>query len=273
MPSNRIRIFSDLVSVDAWHLPFTTKRMTVSLHADVSFSTARMGGESDSPVRFTVDLKEAELTVLIPETEQLVIERASVARMEPTATGVHKSRSVSKAKRGAAGKFSLTADPSQVSAGGSLSASAGFERENVEEVSVSRKFSGIITSHSVNGDGNNRWHFKPGAGPILDGKPWDAKKTPLMKIKDQRDSKNRILSPTVRLELSCRREDLNIKNIVLKDRSILRAAMAKIGFRDRMDAAEAFIRNKLVEEGLPTPDMSEGYAVITLAQVSASDEG
>ncbi|RDL46290.1 hypothetical protein BLJAPNOD_06484 [Ensifer sp. M14] len=273
MLSNRVRIFSELVSVDAWHLPFTEKRLAVSLHADVSFATARMGGEDDSPVRFTVDLKRAELRVIIPETEQLVIDRASIARMEETTTGTQKSKSTRKAKGAVKGGVSLSVDASKLMGGVSGGASGSVERETVEEVSLSRKLTGIITSHSIDGEGSNRWSFVPGTERVLSGKPWDAVKNPLMKIKDRRESANKLITPTVRLELFCRREDLDIKNIVLKDSGIFRSAMSRAGFPNRMDAAEAYIRNKLVEEGLPSPNMSEDYAVISLAQILASDEG
>ena len=59
---NRKRAFADVVTVDAWHGSFLEGHAKVDLHVDVVFGTARVGGESQSPVRFRLSAKRAEVS-------------------------------------------------------------------------------------------------------------------------------------------------------------------------------------------------------------------
>ena len=77
---NRKRIFTDLVSIEAWHKEFTDKRRKVDLHADVVFMTARVGGEKESKVRFRLSLKRAEFVIVIPESEPVDVDKFSISR-------------------------------------------------------------------------------------------------------------------------------------------------------------------------------------------------
>jgi hypothetical protein len=84
---NRRRAFADVVSIDAWHEPFDANEGTVDLHADVVFGTARVGGETESPIRFRLSIKRAELLVVIPNSEPVKIDRKSVSRSAPEGHG------------------------------------------------------------------------------------------------------------------------------------------------------------------------------------------
>src|SRR5262245_5361428 len=77
---NRKRVFADVVSIDAWHPGFSARAPTVDLHADVVFRVARVGGEIESPIRFRLGLKRAELVLIIPPNEPVGIVKRTVAR-------------------------------------------------------------------------------------------------------------------------------------------------------------------------------------------------
>jgi hypothetical protein len=81
--NNQKRAFADVVSIDAWHRPFDKKHPTVDLHAHVVFDTARVGGEPESPIRFRLSLRQAEVILVIPENEPVFVDRKSVARDAP----------------------------------------------------------------------------------------------------------------------------------------------------------------------------------------------
>src|SRR5205823_1663756 len=81
--SNRRRAFAEIVSLDAWHEPFSEASSKVDLHADVVFETARVGGEDDSPVRFRLSMRRAEVVIVIPEWEPVGVDKASVSRDNP----------------------------------------------------------------------------------------------------------------------------------------------------------------------------------------------
>src|SRR2546423_71274 len=84
---NRRRAFADVVSIDAWHPPFSDQVSRVDLHADVVFGTARIGGENESAVRFRLSVKRAEIVVVVPDSEPVGVDRSSVSRDAPEFEG------------------------------------------------------------------------------------------------------------------------------------------------------------------------------------------
>ena len=272
MSNNRIRIFSELVSLDAWYLPFSAKKQTSSLHADVTFLKARMGAESDAVIRFTLQLKQAELKVIIPETEQISAVRQSVDRAALEIVGTKKHRSSNKQKASMRASLSATVNAMRAKGGGSASAQLHRDAVVSEETSTVEKLRGVSVSHSVDAEGNHRWLLQPGHGAVLTGKPWDAVKKPLMDLRDKRTGDNRTLSPTVRLEVTCRREDLVIEDIVVKDASLLETVQNMVLSSRKYEAVEAFIKNRLEEHGLRSAELSDPYSVIHLGEITAADE-
>ena len=271
MQSNRIQIFSELVSLEAWHLPFTARRTSVGLHADITFSTARLGSEADCPVRFKMRLKQAQLAVVVPETEALIVDRSSVARFDATISGVRKVRASKRLKSDVSGGVAIKGAASGISASANATANAAAATELSQETTLTTKFESIMVRHSLDRDGNDRWLFTPSTETTLEGKPWAAVDTPLMKLRDAEAGGKRKLEPSVRLELTCFREDLDIFDIELKDRG--RIPLANLKSPKRLIAAEAYIRTRLEAEGLPAPLMSDGFAQITLARVNSIEGG
>src|SRR5882724_12023929 len=76
------RAFAEVVTVDAWHQSFG-ETLKVDLHADVVFGIARVGGESESPVRFRLKVRRAEVILVIPESEPVSVDKSSVSRDSP----------------------------------------------------------------------------------------------------------------------------------------------------------------------------------------------
>lgn len=271
--SNRIRIFSELVSLEAWHLPFTARRTSVGLHADITFSTARLGAEDDSPVRFKLRLKEAVLTVIVPDSEPIAVDRSTVARFDPAVTGVQKRRVTGRKKGEISAALGLKGGGKGLSPSSALHLGGSAASEVVDEATFTRKHGAIIVHHSIDEIGNNKWRFTPGAGDTLSGKPWSPNDTHLFKFKDTEPAGKRKLEPSVRLELSCLREDLDIFDITFKDSKKGLIPLSYFDSPRRLIAAEAFIRTRLQEEGLPAPQMSEDYALITLARTNSVESG
>jgi hypothetical protein len=93
-----------------------------------------------------------------------------------------------------------------------------------------------------------------------------------MKLVDQRKSPDAGIAPGVRVEIRCRREDLVISDLVLKDEAIWAALSSRVGFKNRLAAAEAYIRDRLASDGLEVGDMEELFSRLTLASVSAHSQ-
>lgn len=265
---NRKRAFADMVTVDAWHDEFT-KAPKVSLHADVVFGTARVGGEEDSKVRFRLSLKRAELIVVIPETEPLAVDKKSVARRPPVQRA-RVTESIETSESGkAAGKLSVGFSPSglEASATGSVEGEARFATKN--RVERSETVSLFLVTPSQTAEGHYRWTIEGRMGGILKGQPWDAVKEPRLKLRDRRKDPKHGIAPTVRVELRCRREDLEISDIEIKDETLWDKARERAGYRNREIAAEAYIRERLSREGLDVRNIADKFGMLTIASVIA----
>jgi hypothetical protein len=84
---NHQRIFAEVVSVQAWHDSFDSKVSKADLSVDVVFGEARIGGEVVSPIRFKLELRRADLIVVIPETEPVSVDLSSLSRDAPLRKG------------------------------------------------------------------------------------------------------------------------------------------------------------------------------------------
>src|SRR4051794_7807338 len=102
--SNRRRAFADVVSVDAWHGDFAEGRR-VDFHADVVFGTARVGGEIDSPIRFRLSVKSAEVVLVISDFEPVKVDPKSVFRGSRERHGQVTETVEQSSQASAAGKF------------------------------------------------------------------------------------------------------------------------------------------------------------------------
>jgi hypothetical protein len=266
---NRRRAFADVVTVDAWHKSFDGKRSKADLHADVVFGTARLGGEQESPIRFRLSVKKAEIVVVIPDSEPLSVDKASVARESPETHG-HITEVVEQStKLHAKGSFSSSLSPSAASAGASAEAGAQRSRSAHRKSEISRKVDLMIVTSSKTPEGHYRWLIKPSATSFLEGRPWNAAENPRLKLIDERKARSKSVPPTVRVEVHCRREDLIIEDLEIKDENIWEAVKARVGFKNRRAAAVSYIRDRLTEEGLEVKNIDDIFGEVTLASVTA----
>lgn len=266
---NRKRSFADVVSIDAWHDDFDETRSTVDLHADVVFGTARVGGESDSPVRFRLSIKRAEIVVVIPDLEPIGIDRKSVARDSPIIHGQQVEILEEKAQASAKGNVSLGASRAGLTASMSAEASADASVQGTRRLEISSAIELMIITQSQTDEGHYRWLVEPSVGGVLQGRPWNAADQPRLKIIDRRKNRSKGLPPIVRVEVRCRREDLIIDDLQVKDASVWENATSRLGFKNRIAAAESYIRDRLSKEGLEVGNIGDPFGRLTLGSVTA----
>jgi hypothetical protein len=96
-------------------------------------------------------------------------------------------------------------------------------------------------------------------------------KSPLLKLVDQRTNREKGIAPSVRLEIRCLREDLKIEDIEIKNSGLWEKLVNREGSKNRLKAAEAYIKNQLEEAGLEAGDLSDKFAKITLGEVIANN--
>jgi hypothetical protein len=266
---NRKRAFADAVTVEAWHDDFGSTKSCVDLHADVVFGIARVGGESESPVRFRLSIKRAEVVVIIPDTEPVTVDKKSVSRDSPQLVGRLTKTMERKMKAGAKGKLSGSISP--VYLGGSITAEAHTEAglSSSDRLSISGAVRLMLVTQSQTEDGHYRWLVTPQTKGFLEGRPWDPIKEPRLKLIDKRKNRQKGIPPTVRVEIRCRREDLVIDDLTLKDEGLWQSLKEKAGFRNKLAAAESYIRDRLSEEGLEVRNISDIFGQVTLASTTA----
>ncbi len=268
---NRRRAFAEVVSIDAWHDPFGPQALKVDLHADVVFGTARIGGEPDAPVRFRLSIRQAQVVVVIPETEPVSVDRSSVSRDEPRVKGKITEIVERKAHADIKGSAGASLSPTKFTVKAAVDTNAEAEITATKKIEVLSELELITVTLRKTAEGHYGWTIKSTNGGALDGRPWDAQLHPRLKLVDLRRDKSKGIPPSVRVEVRCRREDLIIEDLIVKDENKWNAAQARLGFRNRMVAAEAYIRKKLIDEGLDVQNIEDIFGEVTLGSVTTAD--
>jgi hypothetical protein len=262
--NNRSRVFSEVVSIDAWHRPFGDGAELVDLHADVVFLSARVGEEQESTVRFRLGIKRAEVVVVVPEHEPVAIDKWSVQRDAQEFQGrVTETfgQSASAAGEMAAG---TSASGPHFSARGRLAAEV--QASKVIERSAPLRL--IVALQGKSPDEHYQWTLTPQSAGVLQGKSFDPS-VPRLKLRDIRTDTSRGLPPCVRVDVRCRQEDLAIDDILIKDEGRWAKIQSRFGFANRRAAAIAYIRRALIEEGLDVANIDDPFGRVTLASVLA----
>jgi hypothetical protein len=270
MANNRIRAFSEVVTIDAWHEPFASNRPRADLCAHVVFKLGRLGGDSESPVRFKLGIKRAEIVLVRPDGEEIKIDRNSILRGTPKA----KIRKVTKLQKehGLSAALGIGAEADEKGASVNVKTEAEIKalQSKVEDILLDEDLPHILVVQSLDGRDQYQWEVSPAITIALEGEPWERDKA-IVNLGDgrARDSKNP--PPAVRIECRCKREDLIIKDIDIKDQSILEKASTLVKRDKKMRAVEAYVRDRLVQEGLSFTNISDPYASVTLASVSPGE--
>lgn len=269
--SNQARNLSDIVSLEAWHDELTCDFGRSDLYVDVAFMTGRMGGGADNPVRFKLTLRQAELVVVVPATEPVKVDPKSVRRdtrdRKATVRDTYKRSGKVEGSAATGVKLGATHADANLEVGGTVS--GAVSRDHLVEVSETMR--SIVAVHSKGVDGSHCWTLSPTMEGTLDGRPWVGAQEPRLTLVDTRKADSRSLPATVRVEVRCRREDLEISDIVLTDKERQGLFKKDPNRRNKLAAAEALIRTRLFEEGLLDNglDLNDPYARMTIAVVSA----
>lgn len=266
--NNLKRLLADVVSVDAWHTPFDGETGIASLHVDVVFGEARIGGEREAPVRFRLALKRAEVVVVVPSSEPLEVQRGSVVRDQPEET-IHRTRRSEGVRSGEIGinlqpKYPVAA----ASGGGLVRLSAGRTTQEILESDEQLKLLSITQRKSD--DGHYSWDCVPSLGTKLQGRPWDAQTKPRLKVKDIR-ANSKHLAGGMRVQVRCRREDLSIEDIEIKDESLLARIKAASLLANKKAAVEAYLKHLLSEQRLHFDNIDDPYGHLHVADVTVEE--
>lgn len=260
--SNIGRVFDRVISIDAWHSDFGSENHSASVHVDLSFLQAKMGEESSSPVRFHVSLRKAKLTFIVPENEPIAVIQRSVARETPMKGSITRSSmEMNEASAGISGALNVSLHPSL---SGKIDGRTSMSENSIATVSVSGEVSQFAV-RQFNSNGRYCWDISPLSNVKLSGKVWNPVEEPRLSIKRTAISR---IDPTCRFQISCKREDIVIEEIELKNRSVL-----KDRFKHNRDAAAAaFLRKVLSEHGLESENFDESFSDVVMADMLVQKE-
>lgn len=265
MIGNRTRAIAEVVAIEAWHETFDGRIAKADLHADVSFSLGRMGDQAGARISFRLALRQAEVVLIVPESEGLKIDPKSVDREQTNVKFEASSTSKSKSSRQimAAVKGAIGLKP-KLDLNGQLKASQTIERARTTKTTVTQP---MIVAHSQTSDGHHCWKIEAMREDGLAGQPWKPSKARATLI-DSQAGRDRSIVPCVRLEVRCRREDLIISDIQVVDFTLLEQLKAAVLHRNKEVAAECFIRDELLKRGLGFSDLNNRFATIVLASTT-----
>jgi hypothetical protein len=173
------------------------------------------------------------------------------------------------AQANAKGSAKAAISSSSVTTTASIEAGIQASVSESEKIEVSANIHFLTVTQSKTAEDEYRWSIEPRTNEILQGRPWDANKNPRLKIIDSRKDRTKGIPPTVRVEVRCRREDLQIASIEVKDENLWGSLKSRAGFRNRLAAAESYIRSQLAKEGLEVRDFSDIFGTVTLASTTA----
>lgn len=269
--SNRRRALAEVVNAEAWHQAFAEGRARTDLHVDVVFGIGRIGGGDPSGVRFRLALKRAELVVIVPDVEPVKVDPSSVRRDAPKEVlGKIETKAKVSKTLGIGASVNGGVDAKGVKGKAEARASASLDASKNKTVTATQTFKGMTVTQNRTADDHLRWVIEPSLGArVLDGRPWDAEKIRRLQLIDQRPQGSKSLSPVVRIEVRCLREDLAITDIKLDNEIAWAKVRRRKAAQNRMVAAEGAIRTLLSQEGLVVGDMADPYAQLTLAMTTA----
>lgn len=241
---------------------------------DVSFREERLGGEADDPVRFRVALLSCEIAVILPVGEtKLAIDPRSIASDQKCSVVSRSLEHVS--GHSAEGAIALKTDLTGMSGGveGKISGS----KSTTDTVTIRGETPLLLGQRSRTNNGDLSWIITRADGSgVLDQVVWDAKNEPRFDLIDNRDATLRQndmrtqLHPTIRVEIHCRSEDLQIKDITLTDPEERKVTALWAGERKRKKAAEAFIKRALLTEGLHAGNIHDPYGRLIVGDMIVS---
>lgn len=266
---NRLRALADVVTLDPIQELVPERAGRYNIYADVFFQTVRIGAEDETPIRFRLSLKRAEVLLRLPETDPLLhIDFGSVQRKPEQERS--KSRRL-KVEQGE--KFQKAQKIASSSLFSSLALKLGFstEGQKAQDKDIRRTieeeeeiFSMRVVGRRLNAK-EARWSVEAGDAAVLRNAPWD-QNTPLAVVVDQgfEDRRPGMEAGGITFEIRCTREDLSIDEVELKSPSLLQKHSQSSNRRAQTMAINQYIKSQLSERHLDASNIEDPFGSITL---------
>lgn len=263
--SNSSKTLKQIVSVDGW-IGIFDENGEASVHADVVFREGHFGNDAASTVRFKVHIHRAEIVLCIPGDGPLRIRRSSIMR-NPSGAGRERrieTETTLEGEAAASAALSITAMPT-------AKTSLGVQAKAAHKVTEARteQITDFLEQHFTSPDKNPAWEVQSADRKAMNGSPWNASASPRLSVKRTTSDEQ----PHARIEIRCRREDLRIEGLELKDPLKQRRFSKRPDPDKNRAAAEQVIKEELARAGFfELPDMTEDYSNVLIADVVITED-
>ena len=257
-------IFDPIVSLEAWRTKCDAENVG-NVHVDITFLEASLGDETESKVRFQASLKRAVIKVYVSKRDPIKVVRESVDRGKILRNNIEVSER-QKTDFIVRGDVSLAATPQVIHANAQLG--GGIETERQETTTASK----IIGSHNIEQyvrDEMYCWEITPRSNTALLGKIWDAVVEPRLSIMTS-NATAQSADCEVRVLVECRRQDIEIRNVELKDKKLSLPVLR--GTKNNVTAAEAVIKKLIHDKGFAVDNFSEPFSSVILTSIAVPEE-
>lgn len=252
-------ILEPIISVEAWRTSCDAVEMG-SVHVDVTFLEAFLGDEPESKVRFQAALKRAVIKVYVSKRDPIKVVRETVDR-GPIDESMYEKSEKGKTAYSVSGNAAASTGLTPFKAAAEVKGSVG--REFDESTKTKRTVRNHNVQQYAQGD-YYCWEISPRTNSVLTGKIWDPVKEPRLKtLLTSASAKSGDCE--VRIVIECRRQDLSIRNVQLKDTKLSLPAFR--GTKNNMAAAEAVIKNMIFERGFTVDNFEEPFQTLTITSI------
>lgn len=264
MASNTARLFSEVLSLDAWHDAIQAGGNSAAVYVELSFHEGRLGGkDADFPFTFKVNLKRALVTVRLEHP--LELERRSIARSIPeTEVELVRLRAAKEsAVTRAGGSARLTPAAMHLALHAETAADKTVSAQ--DELRVVQTLPETLVSPRPIDQRSYSWEVEPTYRPFLRGQPWHPIESPrLSAVPPAQPSP---IMPAMTVDVSCSLDDVDISDLTPKKESLL-AKLSGIGEVNKA-AAIHHLKRVLSDAELHPGQLDNRFSDLLLASVIA----
>ena len=267
--NNTMRSLNGMVSVSGWIAKFDADN-AATVHVNVVFGDGLFGAEPHQKIRFRLALKRAEIVVRMPDGQPIHVIGSSVAYTPNSQRTTRETKTESTVEMSGHVAGELSASGAAFAAGGKASAD---EKRTTSQVMIEdvRRY---IIEHFTTDKLDNAWKVAhQDQRQTLVGAPWDPRTEPRLSVRRTAERNADGDKPSLKIEIRCRRQDLHIEGLKVKDDTVWRSFQSRKNRDANLAAAEQVIKDELTKAGfLNIPDLNEDFAELLVADVIITED-
>lgn len=265
---NRLRQLEGLITVDAWHSRLTENNRIADLFMYVNFEEARLGDR----VIFRLNLRRAEISVIVAGDPPFSIDPEHIWRGDTGTSGCITYKNETERDTSISAKILAAFNLQKIDASVGINANTTYSSKTSNSSEAAMKVSPIRVDFDRHIENRPTWIMRPSglptagdpSGEFLNGTPWAEGKRRLLRFVDRRDDTSIGDDPSVKVRISCKREDLHFHDFRVED-SV--GKWQRIDDSSKIIVAEEYLKRKLVGTGLHAGNLRNPFSLVILGDL------